>query len=171
MPLKLKDDNKVSNVLRHRLGSQELTLKKMDVTEMRMLRWICGHTRKDKIKNEDIRGNISIRWFGHMKQRSTNTSVRKCDCETEAQGKRGRRRPRKTWKETLRKYIEYLDLMEDLVQNQAQLCILNLVIMHLEFKIFILFAPSTLNLVMSSHNFLKCITDCLVYTNSVNFLT
>ncbi|KAM2968345.1 hypothetical protein FF1_028501 [Malus domestica] len=33
---------------------------KMDVAEMRMLRGMCGHTRKDKIGNEDIRGKVGV---------------------------------------------------------------------------------------------------------------
>ncbi|RXH70921.1 hypothetical protein DVH24_015543, partial [Malus domestica] len=36
------------------------------------------------------------------------------------QGRRGRGRPRKTLEETLRKDLEYLDLTEDMTQNQAQ---------------------------------------------------
>ncbi|KAM3009761.1 hypothetical protein FF2_028660 [Malus domestica] len=35
---------------------------KMGVAEMRMLRELCGHTRNDKIGNEDIRGLLTIRF-------------------------------------------------------------------------------------------------------------
>ncbi|KAG5597411.1 hypothetical protein H5410_038643, partial [Solanum commersonii] len=57
--------------------------------EMRMLRWMCGHTRSDKIRNEVIReGGSGLmvdksrearpRWFGHVKRRS-------CDAQDLAQ--------------------------------------------------------------------------------------
>ena len=77
---------------------------KMGVTEMRMLRWMCGHTRNDKIRNEDILGKVGVakiegkmrenrlRWFGHVKQKLTDAPVRICDYGTEVQGRRGRRR-------------------------------------------------------------------------------
>jgi hypothetical protein len=32
----------------------------MSVAEMRMLRWICGHTRKDRIRNDDIRDKLAV---------------------------------------------------------------------------------------------------------------
>lgn len=47
---------------------------------MRMLRWICEHTRRDKIRNEDIQdsvwmfyvvdklGEVRLRWLGHMRR-------------------------------------------------------------------------------------------------------
>ena len=47
---------------------------------MRMLRWMCGHTRLDKIRNEYIRQKVGVapidekmrktrlRWFGHVHQ-------------------------------------------------------------------------------------------------------
>jgi len=56
-------------------------VQRMRVAEMRMIRWICGHTRLDKIRNEVIRGKIGVasitdkirevrlRWFGHIRRR------------------------------------------------------------------------------------------------------
>jgi len=32
----------------------------MRITEMRMSRWICGHTKLDRIRNEVIRGKIRV---------------------------------------------------------------------------------------------------------------
>ncbi|KAG5591403.1 hypothetical protein H5410_041917 [Solanum commersonii] len=58
---------------------------------MRMLRWICGYTRSDRIRNEDIRNKVGVtsvvdklreerlRWFGHVKRRCTDVSVRRCE--------------------------------------------------------------------------------------------
>jgi hypothetical protein len=54
---------------------------------MRMLRWICGNTRRDQIWNDDIRerpGVASVeenlvqhrlRWFGHIQRRSADAPV------------------------------------------------------------------------------------------------
>jgi hypothetical protein len=35
-------------------------VQKMSVAEMRMLRWICGYTRKDRIRNDDIRDKLGV---------------------------------------------------------------------------------------------------------------
>jgi hypothetical protein len=63
-------------------------IQKMSVAEMRMFRWICGHTRKDRIRNDDIRDKLGVtpiqeklvqhhlRWFGHIQQRPPEASVR-----------------------------------------------------------------------------------------------
>ena len=33
---------------------------KMSIVEMRMLHWMCGNTRRDKVRNEDIRTKIGV---------------------------------------------------------------------------------------------------------------
>jgi len=34
--------------------------QKMSVAEMRMIRWMCGNTRRDKVRNKDIRTKIGV---------------------------------------------------------------------------------------------------------------
>ena len=52
--------------------------KKLDVAEMRMLRWISGVTKLDRIRNEIIRGTpmlgekskkSRLKWYGHVLRR------------------------------------------------------------------------------------------------------
>jgi hypothetical protein len=55
---------------------------------MRMLRWICGHTRMDRVRNDDIRDRLGVapieeklvqhrlRWFDHVQRRPSKAPVR-----------------------------------------------------------------------------------------------
>ena len=63
----------------------------MSVAEMRMLRWMCGKTKKDKIRNDCILTDLKIalidaklrehklRWFGHECCRHISVLIRRCD--------------------------------------------------------------------------------------------
>ena len=54
---------------------------KMEVAELKMVRWALGVTRKDKIRNQYVRGtakitklgdklqNARLRWYGHVKRK------------------------------------------------------------------------------------------------------
>ena len=78
----MQDGCKTSNVVRCRdLGSEESTRKKLDVTEMRMLRWMSGVTKLNRIRVERIRGTTEVdgnskkvhesrlTWYGHVLRR------------------------------------------------------------------------------------------------------
>ena len=61
----------------------------MTVAEMKIFRWMCGKTRRDRIKNEEIRNKSGVssivdkmrecrlRWFGHVQKRLKDAPVRK----------------------------------------------------------------------------------------------
>ncbi|XP_070057622.1 uncharacterized protein [Nicotiana tomentosiformis] len=98
---------------------------------MRMLRWMCGHTRLDRIMNEVIRDKVGVapiedkmrearlRWFGHMKRRSTDASVRRCERLTLEGLRRGRGRPKKKWgKVIIRQDMTQLQLTVDLTLDR-----------------------------------------------------
>jgi hypothetical protein len=82
----------------------------MSVAEMWMLRWICGHTRKDRIKNDDIRNKLGVAhiqeklvqhrllWFGHIQRRPPEAPIRSSILSYSENTKRGRGRPRLTWR-------------------------------------------------------------------------
>ena len=55
-----------------------------------MLRWMCGNTRRDKVRNENIRTKIGVasikekienrlRWFGHVRRRPTDAPVQRVE--------------------------------------------------------------------------------------------
>ncbi|XP_070056794.1 uncharacterized protein [Nicotiana tomentosiformis] len=97
---------------------------KLKVAEMRMLRWMCGHTRLDKIRNEVIREKVRmapvedkmwearLRWFGHVNRRSIEAPVRTCEQLGSVGSRRGRGRSKKSWGELIRRDIALLELTE-----------------------------------------------------------
>ncbi|GLS47117.1 hypothetical protein GCM10007884_51210 [Methylobacterium brachythecii] len=106
-------------------------MDKISVAEMRMLRWMCGKTRKDKIRNEHIREILGVapieqkmrenrlRWFGHVQRRPLDAPVRKCevlipDCNT-----RGRGRPKLTLETLLRKDMMEMNVTEAMAFDRA----------------------------------------------------
>jgi len=84
-------------------------VQQLSVAEMRMLRWICGHTRMDRVRNDDIRDRLEVapieeklvqhrlRWFGHVQRRPPEAPVH-CGVLSQANNmRRGRGRPKLTW--------------------------------------------------------------------------
>ena len=69
---------------------------------MRMIRWMCGFTRIDRIRNGVIRNlakvapiedkmiEMRLSWFGHVKRMSVDALVKRCEMINIRGGKRGR---------------------------------------------------------------------------------
>ena len=91
--------------------------KRIEVTEIRMLRWMCGVTRKDKIRNEHIRGTTRVAqaskkitgrrliWYGHVTRRDGEQILRKV-MRADIPGKRKRGRPKTRWKDACQRDLQ-----------------------------------------------------------------
>ena len=89
-------------------------VEKMEVTEMKMLRFAMGVTRKDKIRNKYIRSTVKVerleikmregrlRWYGHVMRRDLEY-VWRMMMKMELPGKRRRWRPKR----------KFLDLVKE----------------------------------------------------------
>ena len=78
--------------------------KKLDVAEMRMLRWMSGVTKLDRIRNERIRGTTKVgeiskkvqesrlKWYGHVLRREDELRRQ----ESDGDGGAGEKKERKT---------------------------------------------------------------------------
>ena len=105
---------------------------KLSVAEMKMLRWMSGHTRLDKIRNEDIRERVGVapivekmvesrlRWFGHVRRRPIEHPVRRVDEMEDGQRAKGRGRPKKTIHEVVKRDLHVNGLSVDMIHDRAQ---------------------------------------------------
>ena len=83
-------------------------VKKLEMTEMKMCRWACGHTLRDHVRNENIKERLKVesiaercrkvrlRWFGHVKRRDEDYVGRKT-LEMVPPGRRKQGRPTQRW--------------------------------------------------------------------------
>jgi len=102
----------------------------MRAVEMRMIHWICGHTRLDKIRNKVIRGKVGVasigdkmrearlRWFGHLRRRPRDGLVRRCETIKCLDYRRSKGRPKKSWSEVIRHDLKTLGLVDDMSQDR-----------------------------------------------------
>ena len=130
MPVKLK--GKVyRTVVRPAMlyGAETLATTKrqesrIEVNEMMMLRWMCGVTRKDKIRNEHIRGTTKVvqasrkiterrlKWYGHVMRMEEDHVVRRVMTKA-IPGKRKRGWPKTRWKDVYKRDMQTVGLRED----------------------------------------------------------
>ena len=94
-------------------GAEKWALKKeqenkLEVAEMRMLRWMCGVTKLDKIRNERIRGTTKVeeitkkvqerrlKWQGHVMRREEDYVGRRA-MVMKVQERRKKGRTKRRW--------------------------------------------------------------------------
>ena len=84
---------------------------------MTMIRWMCGVTRLDKIRNERIRGTTKVgeiakkvqerrlKWYGHVMRREEHYVGRRA-IEMKVQWRMKRGRPKRRWLDKVKGYIK-----------------------------------------------------------------
>ena len=94
---------------------------RLEVNEMSMLRGMCGVTRRDKTRNEHIRGttrvvqaskNITgnrLKWYGHVRRMNEEHIVRKM-LDMDIRGKRRRGRQNLRWKDACKRGMPQAEL-------------------------------------------------------------
>ncbi|KAF3684184.1 hypothetical protein FXO37_01474 [Capsicum annuum] len=104
--------------------------QKLKVAKMRMLRWMCGHTRKDRVRNAIIREKVGVnsvedkmrevrlRWFGHVMRRGSDAPVQRYEIPTMDGFRRGRGRLKKYWREMIRHDMEQLQFTKDMTLDR-----------------------------------------------------
>ncbi|XP_057542495.1 uncharacterized protein LOC130820948 [Amaranthus tricolor] len=99
------------------------------MAEMKMLRWMCGNTIMDKIKNQEFREKLSVtplsakmrenrlKWFGHVQRKTVGRPVRRMESII-VEGKKSRGRHKKTWVEQIKSDLSELRLSVDLTRDR-----------------------------------------------------
>ncbi|RLN42202.1 hypothetical protein C2845_PM01G44640 [Panicum miliaceum] len=98
---------------------------------MRMLRWFCGHTRRDRVQNEVIRDRVEVapilekltqhrlRWFGHVQWRSPEAPVRSRVLKQAENVKRGRGRPKLTWDDSVKRDLKEWNISKEVALDRS----------------------------------------------------
>jgi hypothetical protein len=106
-------------------------VQQLSVAEMRMLRWFCGHTRRDRVRNEEIRDRVGVapieekliqhrlRWFGYVQRRPPEAPVRSGVLKRGDNVKRGRGRARLTWDETVKRDLKEWNIAKELAMDRS----------------------------------------------------
>ncbi|KAL6512233.1 hypothetical protein OROHE_019845 [Orobanche hederae] len=105
-------------------------VQKMNVAQMRMLRWMCGHTKKDRLRNEVIREKVRVasiedkmmenrlRWFGHVRRRPVDAPVRRLESWGTSNIVKGRGRSKKTWIKWIENDMRFLGIGESMAMER-----------------------------------------------------
>ena len=115
-------------------GAETWALKKahdnkLEVAEMRMLRWMCGVTKLDKIRNDRMRGTTKVgeitkkvqerrlMWYGNVMIKEEHYVGRRA-MVMKVQGRRMRGRPKRRWLDKVKDDIKEKGLSADDVYDR-----------------------------------------------------
>ena len=102
---------------------------RLETTDMRMVRWICGVSLRDQKTSDELRTLLGLqpinvlcrhnrlRWFGHVERREDDDWLRKCTT-LKVDGRRRAGRPRKTWSEVLGKDMKERGILAEWAQDR-----------------------------------------------------
>ena len=105
--------------------------RKMEVTELKMVRWALGVMLKDRVRNKYFWGTAKIRrirekmrgerlrWFGHVKSREESYLGRRV-VEFEIPGKRTRGRPWRRWNDNIKKDMKKANVSEEEAKDRLR---------------------------------------------------
>mgnify|MGYP007071599789 CR=1 FL=1 len=104
---------------------------RLERTEMRMVRWMCGVSLRDRVSSEELRERMGIesvsdvvkrsrlRWLGHVLRKDDGDWVKTC-MSLEVEGARGRGRPRMTWSQVVERDMRECGLKRDDAQDRGK---------------------------------------------------
>ncbi|GJR72113.1 retrovirus-related pol polyprotein LINE-1 [Tanacetum coccineum] len=104
---------------------------RMEVAELRMLRWTCGKTMLDMILNGVYRAELKVetiiskiregwlRWFGHVRRIPQSTPVRRVE-RLVVSGLRIRGRPKLRWEDRVKLEMKELFLSGDMTSDRNE---------------------------------------------------
>ena len=96
-----------------------------------MLRWMCGHTKKDRVRNDDVRDRVGVApieeklvqhrllWFGHIQRKPLEASVHSGRLKHADNDKRGQGRPILTWEESFKRYLKDWSIIKELAMDRG----------------------------------------------------
>ncbi|GKD05175.1 hypothetical protein Tco_1180149 [Tanacetum coccineum] len=129
---------------------------RVEVAELRMLRWTCGKTLLDMIPNGVYRAQLEVesiinkmrevrlRWFGHVRRRPQSAPVRRVESLV-VDGLRRRGRPKLRWEDRVKHDMKELLLSEDMTSDRNEwrarirvsACLFGLVLCGLGYAMFL----------------------------------
>jgi len=103
----------------------------LERAEMRMIRWMCRVSLREKIKSTELRERMGVeaigevvregrlRWFGHVARKEDEDWVKGCTV-LKVEGSKPRGRPRKMWMEVVRGDMKRLGLRQEDAGNRDE---------------------------------------------------